>query len=140
MMNRAASSRRPSSAAAAPMASSLRMMASMEKRGKGEALARVATSHANSIDLRRARLGERFFQVFELLAALRAELLQPCNVLARPRQVAGLDVKLAQVLERTLVIGIELQGLAVERVGGPVVAALAQAEAQKVVHVGVLHT
>ena len=50
----------------------------------------------------------------------------------------GLDIELAQIFERALVLGIEVERLAVERVGLLVVAGLAQAEAHQIVDIGML--
>ena len=60
-------------------------------------------------------------------------------MLTRLGEFAPLDVKLAQVFERALVIGLELKRLAIEGVGLVGLAALAQTEAQEIVDVGVLN-
>src|SRR5262249_23098001 len=76
-------------------------------------------------------LGYRLLQILALLAALRAQLLQQSQVLARLGHLARLHVELAQVFERALVVGIELERLAVEGVGLFAVTALAQAEPEQ---------
>jgi Uncharacterized protein conserved in bacteria (DUF2330) len=53
-------------------------------------------------------------------------------------QLLGLYVELAQILVRSLVVGIVVERLLVERQRPCVVAGLAQAEAQEIVNVGVL--
>src|SRR5262249_55131604 len=78
--------------------------------------------------------------VFQFLAALRAEFLQQHNVLTCLCQLSGLDIELAKVFEGTLVVWVEVERLLVESVGGLGITALAQAEAQQVIDVGVLHT
>src|SRR5262245_17941865 len=90
-----------------------------------------------SVGLRR-RLRDDLLEVIELLAALRAELGKLGFVVARLVHVTDLDEQLALIFERALVIGIELERLLVEGLRGLGVAALAQAEAEQIVDVGVL--
>lgn len=52
--------------------------------------------------------------------------------------LSGFHVEFAQIFECALVLGVELEGLAVEGVGLLVVAGLAQAKAHQVVDIGVL--
>src|SRR5262245_41213705 len=59
-------------------------------------------------------------------------------MLARLGHLTSFDIELAQILERPLVVRLELERLAIKGVGLLVVAALAQAEAQERVDVGLL--
>src|ERR1700730_6754629 len=86
----------------------------------------------------RSRYADGFFKVGKLLATGGAQLLQAHDIFLRLIHLPGLDVELAKIFERTLVIGIEVERLAIERVGLLVVAGLAQAEPHEVVDVGVL--
>src|SRR5262245_589570 len=69
--------------------------------------------------------GDRLFEVEHLLASDRTELFQQSEVLARFVDLPGFDVELAQIFERALVLGIEIERLAVEGVGLLVIAGLA---------------
>src|SRR5205823_787493 len=68
------------------------------------------------------RGGERLFQVEHLLASDRTELFQQSKILARFVDLPGFNVELAQIFERALVLGIEIERLAVEGVGLLIVA------------------
>src|SRR5262249_57762535 len=85
------------------------------------------------VDLRSGRGGrrlrDRLLEVGKFLAAARAELLEQHDVLLRLVELPGLDIELAQIFERALVLGVEIERLAIERIGLLVVAGLAQAEA-----------
>src|SRR5262245_38369539 len=86
----------------------------------------------------RRRAGDGFLQILELLAALRTQSRKMRGVIACLGHVADLDVELALILERTLVVGIEVEGLAIKGLRRLHVAGVAQAEAEQVVDVGVL--
>src|SRR5215813_5373131 len=93
----------------------------------------IGTDVTALVDLRGGsggrRLRDRLLEVGELLAAARAELLEQHDVLLRLVELPGLDIELAQIFERALVLRVEIERLAIERVGLLVVAGLAQAEA-----------
>jgi hypothetical protein len=57
------------------------------------------------------------FEIGKFFAAGGTQSLEQHGVLARLVDLAGLDVKLAQIFERALVLRIEVERLAVERVG-----------------------
>jgi hypothetical protein len=59
-------------------------------------------------------------------------------VLARFVELPGLDVKFTEILERPLVLRVEIERLAVERVGLFPVSGLAQAESHQIVDIGML--
>jgi len=66
-------------------------------------------------------------QIFQFLAASRTDFLEQRNVFLGLLHLPGLNVKLAQILKRALVLGIEVERLFVEGIGLLVVAGLAQA-------------
>src|SRR5215471_13472682 len=84
------------------------------------------------------RRGQRRLKVLALLAALRTEFFQYRELFSCLSQVAGLHVELAQVLMRTLVIGVEIQRFLVVGERSRVVARLAQAEPHQAVDIGML--
>src|SRR5439155_7940148 len=92
----------------------------------------------SSIGLRRAHLGDRLLEILKLLTALWAELLQVRDLLAGFGDISGLDEELAEIFQRPLVVGIEFERLSVEGESPLGIAALAKAEAQEVIDVGVL--
>src|SRR6476661_3090192 len=69
------------------------------------------------------------FQIAEFFAALRAQGLEPRNIFLRFWHVAHFDIELAQIFERTLVVGIEFERLLIEGQRILPVTALAQTEA-----------
>src|SRR5262249_62279125 len=72
------------------------------------------------------------------LAAAGTQPFQEHDVLARLIDLPGFHVEFAQIFERALVLGVEVEGFSVERIGLLVVAGLAQAKTHQVVNVGVL--
>src|SRR6186997_2038139 len=92
------------------------------------------------MDLLCLRLGatDGLVEIFPLLAALRTELCQLRSILARLGEIAGLDEQLALIFKRALVVGVEFECLGVKGHGHLPIAALAQAESEKAVEVGML--
>jgi hypothetical protein len=86
----------------------------------------------------RWRRGDHLLEVGKLFAARRAQLLEQRHVLPCLVDLPGLHIELAQIFERALVLGVELERLAIEGIGLLGVAGLAQAEAHEVVDVGML--
>src|SRR5262245_58228783 len=75
----------------------------------------VLLSFSMSVGLRRAGdLGDRCFQVLALLAGIGAESDELRQVRFRLVDLAQLDEHLALVLERALVVGVEVERLGVE--------------------------
>src|SRR5262245_28248741 len=81
--------------------------------------------------VRLGRTGNRLLQIAQFLASSRADFLQQRNVFLGLIELPGLDIEFAQVFERALVLGIEVERLAVECIGLFVIAALAQAESHQ---------
>ena len=75
----------------------------------------MALSNARGIELGVRRRRKDFLQVLRaLLAALRAQLRQDRRLPASLRQIADVDIELAQIFAGALVIGVKVQRLLVE--------------------------
>src|SRR5262245_27508774 len=83
-------------------------------------------------------VGDGLAQVVQLLAARRAQLLQDGELLARLGHVARDYIELAQILPGALVVGIEVERLAIVGERRFVIPGLAQAEGVQVVGIGVV--
>src|SRR6478672_10504469 len=84
------------------------------------------------------RGGDGSLQILTLFATLGALLGQCCELLSGVWKLASLDIQLAQIFVRSLVIGVEVQRLLIEGKRGRVVARLAQAETHQCIDVRVL--
>src|ERR1700722_6145040 len=82
--------------------------------------------------------GDRSLQILALVAACWAELRQRRELLLRLVDVSRLDIELAEIFARCLVVGLQVESLGVIRERGRVVARLAKCEAEQIVDVGVL--
>src|SRR4051794_14309071 len=84
--------------------------------------ARIATSSIGLV----GGVSYRLFEVLKFLTTFRAKLPQQDNVLLGLLDLARLHIKFAQIFERPLVLGIEIERLAIERIGLLIVACFAQ--------------
>src|SRR5690349_20648510 len=104
--------------------------APMRKRPASSA-GRSNVSSDPNMSVRHYTFCDRLFEIGTLLAARGADLRQPRQVFLGLGDIADLDIKLAHIFERALVVGIEIERLLVVSEGVLHVARLAQAVAQE---------